>query len=154
MNPTLEAAPALSARWISSHAAPWVPGGQGKSSKPLRFLAGDRGFAELIRLEPGTAMPWHRHTGEVHAFNLEGTRQLNTGELIGPGDYVYEPPGNTDWWKNVGDTPLVVMVVVMGAVEYLGPERAVTSRVDAGTQREAYLQYCAQQGIEALDLSE
>ena len=154
MNRTAEAKPALPARWVSSQAAPWVPGGKGKSSKPLRFLAGDRGFVELLRLEPGAAMPWHRHSGEVHAFNLEGTRQLNTGELIGPGDYVYEPTGNTDWWKVVGDTPLVVMVVVMGHVEYLGPGKEVLSRVDAKTQREAYLQYCAQQHIEPLDLDE
>jgi 2,4'-dihydroxyacetophenone dioxygenase len=39
---------------------------------------------------------------------------------------VYEPPGNTDWWKVVGDTPLVVMVVVMGHVEYLGPGKVAT----------------------------
>lgn len=70
-----------------------------KSSSPLRFFADDRGFVELPRMEPGVVMPLHRHTGEIHAYNLGGTRKLCTGELIGPGDYVYEPPGNEDWWK-------------------------------------------------------
>jgi quercetin dioxygenase-like cupin family protein len=51
---------------------------------------GNRGFVELLRFEPRSFSPLHRHTGEVHAFNLEGSRKLCTGELIGPGDYVYE----------------------------------------------------------------
>jgi 2,4'-dihydroxyacetophenone dioxygenase len=57
----------------------------------------------LLRLEPGAEIATHRHTGEVHAFNLEGSRQLSSGEIIGPGDYVYEPLGNMDSWKVVGD---------------------------------------------------
>jgi hypothetical protein len=38
-----------------------------------------------MRLDPGVKLGWHRHTDEVHAFNLEGHRRLNTGESIGPG---------------------------------------------------------------------
>jgi 2,4'-dihydroxyacetophenone dioxygenase len=110
----------LSARTLAPDRVPWVPLSGRKSFKPLRFLSGNRGFVELLRLEPGEAIPLHRHTGDVHAINLEGSRELCTGEIIGPGDYVYEPAGNTDSWEVVGDKPLVVLVVVMGAVEYLG----------------------------------
>jgi hypothetical protein len=88
----------------------------------------------------------------VHAFNLEGSRQLCTGELIGPGDYVYEPAGNTDSWKVVGDTPLVVLVVVMGAVEFIGPDNAVTGRVTADALMEMYHRHCAANDIQPLDL--
>ena len=42
-------------------------------------------------MQPGAIMPLHRHTGEIHAYNLAGTRTLCTGEVIGPGDYVFEP---------------------------------------------------------------
>ena len=98
----------------------------------------NRGFVELLRLEPGAAIPLHRHTGEVHAFNLQGTRELCTGERVGPGDYVYEPAGNVDAWKAMGETPLIVFVVVMGAVEYLGPDDAVTPRYTAETLRTEY----------------
>ena len=122
---------------------PWVPLGEGKAFKPLAFFADDRGFVELLRLDPGVAIPLHRHTGEVHAFNLAGSRRLHTGEIIGPGDYVYEPVGNIDSWSVHGDETLVVMVVVMGAVEYL--ERgngAVSKRYTATTLRELYLHHC------------
>ena len=142
----------LAARTLARDAVPWVPLSAGKSFKPLRFLREDRGFAELLRLEPGATIPLHRHTGEIHAFNLEGTRQLCTGEVIGPGGYVYEPTGNTDWWTVVGDVPLVVLVVVMGAVEYLDSDGAVTHRYTAQTLMDIYERHCAAIGIETVDL--
>ena len=86
----------LPARAIGHGTVPWVPLSPGKSFKPLRFLHDDRGFVELLRLDPGEEIALHRHTGEVHALNLEGSRQLSSGEIIGPGDYVYEPAGNVD----------------------------------------------------------
>jgi len=144
----------LPARAITDGAVPWVPLTNGRSFKPLRYLRGNRGFAELLRLEPGAAMPLHRHTGEVHAFNLQGSRRLCTGELIGPGDYVYEPPGNTDWWKVEGDEPLIVFVVVMGAVENLTPDGTVTQRIAADDLRQIYLAYCAEHSMVPVDLNE
>jgi 2,4'-dihydroxyacetophenone dioxygenase len=142
----------LAARSLAQGAVPWVPLSEGKSFKPLRFLSGNRGFVELLRLEPGAAIPMHRHTGEAHALNLEGSRQLCTGELIGPGDYVYEPAGNTDSWRVIGNVPLLVLVVVMGAIEYLGPDNTVTSCYTADTLRELYNRHCAANDIQPIDL--
>ncbi len=142
----------LPTRSASDSDAPWVPLGEGKAFKPLRFLGDNRGFVELLRLEPGVEIGWHRHTGEVHAFNLQGTRELHTGERIGPSDYVYEPPGNTDRWRAIGDVPLVVLVVVMGEVEYLGADGEVSARYGAETLLELYRRHCEQQGLEVLDL--
>ena len=144
----------LPARAIPRRTVPWVPLGAGKSFKPLRFMRDDRGFVELLRVEPGETIPLHRHTGETHAFNIEGTRELCTGEVIGPGDYVYEPPGNTDWWKVVGDVPLVVLVVVIGAIEYLGTDGSVVRRFTARTLMDAYHEHCAAKGITPRDLVE
>jgi len=109
------------------------------SLKLLCCFDDDRGFVELLRMEPGVAMPLHRHDGEVHAYNLSGSRKLCTGELVGPGDYVYEPPGNTDSWHVVGDEPMVAIIVVMGAVEFLGPEGEVSSTASAASMRRRYM---------------
>ena len=68
----------LPTHFIASEDIPWVPEGEGKWARPLQFL-GDKGFVELLRMQPGTVMPLHRHTGEVHVFQLAGQRQLNTG---------------------------------------------------------------------------
>ena len=142
----------LPARNVDPNAIPWIALGEGKSFKPLRFFRDDRGFAELLRIEPGTVIPLHRHTGEIHAFNLEGTRELCTGEVIRPGDYVYEPAGNVDTWKAVGDVPCIIFVTVGGAVEFLADDNSVERSVDGAALRERYREYCSQQGIEMLDL--
>lgn len=143
----------LPARFIGAADVPWIPSSTpGKSSRPLRFFRDDRGFVELLRMEPGVVMPMHRHTGEIHAYNLSGIRKLCTGEVIGPGDYVYEPPGNIDWWKIVGDEPMLALVIVMGTVEFLGPGGAVLARASAGTQLAEYERYCREQGIAVQDL--
>jgi quercetin dioxygenase-like cupin family protein len=126
----------------------------GKSSKPLRFLRDDRGFVELLRMEPGVAMPPHRHIGETHAFNLCGSRQLSSGEIIGPGDYVYEPPGNVDAWHVVGDEPLIALVVVMGKVEDLDRDGNVRGCATTSTRLAEYEGYCRTRGIPLLDLME
>jgi hypothetical protein len=82
----------------------WSPTGPGRSFRPLRFAAD--GWSELMRLEPGSIVALHHHTGEVHAFNLSGTREIiGTGEAVGPGGYVYEPPGTIDTWGAAGGSP-------------------------------------------------
>jgi 2,4'-dihydroxyacetophenone dioxygenase len=124
----------------------WVPTGPGKSFRPLRF--GPDGWSELMRLEPGSVVARHRHTGEVHAYNLSGSRQiLDTGEVIGPGDYVYEPAGNVDTWLAVGDEPCVVHIKVVGAVEYLDETDEVVGSADAASQQATYLDWCEAQGV-------
>jgi hypothetical protein len=126
---------------------PWIPTGPGKSFRPLRF--GADGWSELMRLEPGSAVPLHRHTGEVHAFNLSGTREIfGTGERAGAGSYVYEPAGTVDTWGAVGDQPCVVHVKVVGVIEYLGEDGQVIETVSASTQRGAYLAWCRQHGAD------
>ncbi|MGH8144913.1 MAG: cupin domain-containing protein [Rhodanobacteraceae bacterium] len=143
----------LPARFTVPDGVPWIPSATpGKSSKPLRFLSGDRGFVELLRMEPGVAMPLHRHTGEIHACNLRGSRRLCTGEIIGPGDYVFEPPGNTDWWKIVGDDVMEALVVVMGTVEFLNADGTVRATVSATTQFAEYQRHCRDNKLAVCDL--
>jgi hypothetical protein len=46
-----------------------------------------------------------------------------------------------------GDEPLIVLVVVMGAVEYLDKSGGVTRRYTATTLRNLYREYCAVHGL-------
>jgi 2,4'-dihydroxyacetophenone dioxygenase len=135
------------ARPLDTGGMPWIPTGAGKSFRPLRFAAD--GWSELMRLEPGSSVAVHRHTGEVHAFNLSGAREIfGTGEVVGPGAYVYEPAGTVDGWGAIGDEPCVIHIKVVGTIEYLGPNGAIIESVDAGTQRAVYLAWCEEHGVE------
>ncbi len=117
---------------------PWVTSSPGLSLKLLRGAPTDRVRVLLLRLEPGAVVPLHRHTGEVHALNLSGRRRLHTGEIVGPGGYVYEPAGNVDSWAAIGDQPVILHVVVEGALEFLGEEGEVVSRSDNASISEAW----------------
>jgi 2,4'-dihydroxyacetophenone dioxygenase len=101
-----------------------------------------------MRLEPGSSVALHHHTGEVHAFNLEGTRQLRSGESVGPGAYVYEPEGHIDAWHVIGEEPCVVHIKITGAVEYLDSSGAVIDIADTTTQSATYLTWCANHRVE------
>jgi 2,4'-dihydroxyacetophenone dioxygenase len=111
-------------------ALPWQPITPGFSLKLVRGgTSDDDTRVLLLRLEPGTVIAPHRHSGEIHAFNLAGTRKLlDTGEIIGPGAYVFEPPGNHDSWMAVGDEPVIVFLTARGAMEYLDEHGMVTAR--------------------------
>lgn len=141
---------------ISSHdsqlldvaSIPWIPLGPGESFKPLRFLSNDRGRVLLLRLDPGTVVPRHRHLGEVHGFNIAGSRKLiETGEMVGPGAYVYEPAGNVDSWMAVGDEPVIVHITSFGAMEYLGDDDQVLRRDTASSLLQTYLRYCEENNL-------
>ena len=136
--PKLTPEPALP---VDTDGMPWIATGPGKSFRPLRFAAD--GWSELMRLEPGSAVALHRHTGEVHALTLSGTREiLGSGELVGPGGYVYEPAGTVDGWGAVGDEPCVVHIKVTGTIEYVDDDGRVIESVNADTQRAVYLAWC------------
>jgi 2,4'-dihydroxyacetophenone dioxygenase len=142
--PTMNA----SAYPVDTAAMPWIDLRPGVAFRPVRF--GDDGWTLQLRVEPGTTIARHRHSGEVHAFNISGSRELiETGEIVGPGFYVYEPPGNTDSWRCVGDQPCIVQINLTGRVEYLDDEGKVLSVADTHTQREVYLAWCREHGIDA-----
>jgi 2,4'-dihydroxyacetophenone dioxygenase len=120
-------------------ALPWVTVSPGFAIKLLRATSDDDVWVELLRLEPGTVIPRHRHTGEVHAYTVAGRRELlDTGEVAGPGHYAYEPPGNVDSWRAIGDETLLVFVTVRGAIEYLDERGEVVRRSTAMSTAEAY----------------
>jgi 2,4'-dihydroxyacetophenone dioxygenase len=109
---------------------PWLAIAPGFDLKVVRGGDSDDDTRVLVlRVQPGTVVARHRHTGEIHALQLAGQRKLlDTGEVIGPGGYVYEPPGNEDSWMAVGEEPLVVFLTARGAIEYLGERGEVTAR--------------------------
>ena len=133
---------------LDTDAIPWIPLGPGESFKPLRFFPNDRGRVLLLRLDPGTLVPRHRHLGEVHGYNLSGHRKLiESNEIVGPGAYVYEPAGNVDSWMAVGEEPVIVHSTSFGPMEYLDEDDQVLRRDTASSLREVYLRYCEEKGI-------
>ena len=132
---------------VDTAAMEWIPLEPGVSFKPIAFLPGNRRQL-LLRLEPGTVVPLHRHHGEVHAFNVAGWREiLGTDVRLGPQAYLHELPGNVDSWMAVGDEPCVVHIAITGAMDYLDDAGEVISSDDTASLQRSYLDWCAAQGV-------
>jgi 2,4'-dihydroxyacetophenone dioxygenase len=127
-------------------ALPWQPVAPGFTLKLIRGGGDDDTRVLILRLEPGTVIGRHRHHGEIHALNLAGTRRLDSGEEIGPGGFVYEPPGNVDSWMAVGDVPVIVFLTARGAIEYLDEQGAVVSRTTTASVTAGYRQFLQSRG--------
>ena len=126
----------------------WIPLSPGISFKPIVFFPDDSGYQLLLRVEPGTVVPRHRHTGEIHAFVLSGERRIGgCPDVIRAGSYVYEPVGNVDTWEAVGHGACVVHIEANGRIEYLDEHDDVVRHTDAATARATYLAWCARTGM-------
>ncbi|HSM95704.1 MAG TPA: hypothetical protein VLT91_06655 [Rhizomicrobium sp.] len=124
----------------------WMPLEPGVHARPLRFAGEERTLQ--LRVDPGVVIGRHRHAGFVHAFNVSGRRALlGTGEIAGPGAYVYEPPGNEDSWQCIGDEPCIVQISMSGRLEYLDGDGNVTGFTDTPGLRTQYLDWCRANGL-------
>jgi len=100
-------------------------------------------FVVRIRFAPGTQLPPHKHTGEVHAFTFTGEwYYLEYGDRARSkaGSYLYEPPGSTHTLKvadnNTDETD--VLYVVYGALLHMDDTGAVVAVGDAESHLRDY----------------
>lgn len=129
---------------IHTETLPWMPLGDGVWVRPLRFAGEARSLQ--LKVAPGVVIGRHRHAGEVHAFNVSGARRLDSGEIAGPGAYVYEPAGNEDSWACVGDEPCVVQITMSGRLVYVGDEGDMLDYTDTPKLKAQYLAWCRDNG--------
>jgi quercetin dioxygenase-like cupin family protein len=124
---------------VASDDLPFVDDWAGIKGLRLKVLMADiegGKFVVRIRFAPGTQLPPHKHTGEVHAFTLAGEwyyREYEGTARSTAGSYLYEPPGSTHTLKvaddNTGETDVVFMVY--GALLHLDASGAVIAVGDA-----------------------
>jgi quercetin dioxygenase-like cupin family protein len=106
----------------------------------MRFHGEERTLQ--LRVGPGATIGRHTHAGEVHAYNVSASRQLDTGEIAGPGACVYEPAGHVDSWSCVGDERLTCPRANDDLLDYS----------DTPKLREFYLAWCGENGFEPITI--
>ncbi|MFU7527550.1 cupin domain-containing protein [Qipengyuania sp. ASV99] len=135
---------------IDADKQPWMPLSDGISTRPLRFAGDER--TQLLKVAPGISVGLHSHGGFVHAYNVSGSRKLGTGEIAGPGCYVFEPSGNRDCWECVDEEPVVIFIHMSGALTSLDESGRATGSMTTEDLRRRYLAWCDQEGIEPVAL--
>lgn len=131
---------------VSSDDLPFADDWLGIKGIRLKLLMADiegGRFVVRLRFAPGTQLPTHKHTGEVHAFTLSGEwyyLEYGSQTRSRAGSYLYEAPGSTHTLKvaddNTGETDVVY--VVYGALLHMDETGAIVAVGDAESHLRDY----------------
>ena len=103
---------------IESASAPWKPSKiQGVQYLPLHADEDERAGSFLLKLNPGTSYPRHRHPAGEEIFVMRGEMTVGDRKLKA-GDYLYSPPGSVHD-ANTTDGCLF-MSILPKAIEIIG----------------------------------
>jgi quercetin dioxygenase-like cupin family protein len=103
-----------------------------------------------IRLDPGTVLLRHRHTGPVHAFTVSGRwRYLEYDDVNLPGSYLYEPAQSVHTLEAPGDNDAVTEVCfsILGSNLNLNDENEIVSIDNATSILKLYRMRCEEQDL-------
>jgi quercetin dioxygenase-like cupin family protein len=130
---------------------PFVAVGDGSSFQLLHVDVAQGLWVMRVRLDPGTSLPTHRHTGPVFAFTHEGRWCYAEYPVMNTmGSYLFEPAGSLHTLTVPADSPTIadVSFTVFGANLNVDETGAVVSVVDATSVEATYRYLCrSQHGI-------
>ncbi|MEY2421923.1 MAG: 2,4-dihydroxyacetophenone dioxygenase [Acidimicrobiaceae bacterium] len=127
---------------------PFVDLGDGSSFQLLHVDEPVGLWIMRVRLDPGTTLPTHRHTGLVLAFTHAGRwRYREYTDESTAGSYLYEPAGSVHTLTVPADVAETtdITFVVFGANLNLTEDGAVGSVVDAASVLATYDYLCERQ---------
>src|SRR5258706_6104003 len=110
---------------IDSDERDWVPQAEGVWFKPLLLNVSQGYYLNILPVRGSGVLSRHRHSGPVHAFTLRGTwRYLEHDWVATPGDYAFEPAGETHTLVVPDDvSEMVTLFHVTGGDNYVDPYR-------------------------------
>src|SRR5258705_2006721 len=101
----------------------WVPQSPTVAFRPLVLNVSQGYYINILRVRSSGVLSRHRHSGPVHAFTLRGRwRYLEHDWVATPGDYAFEPPGETHTLVGPDEVEeMATLFHVTGGVTYLEP---------------------------------
>ena len=106
----------------------WVPYVDRVEFLPLWFgTRSQPGFANILRIQPGTSLPAHFHPAGVYGFTLKGSwRYLEHDWVATPGTFLWEPPGELHTLHVPAEhrEPMVTYFVSLGGLIYVDDIRS------------------------------
>jgi 2,4'-dihydroxyacetophenone dioxygenase len=103
-----------------------------------------------IRLEPGTTLLRHRHTGPVFAFTVSGRWHYREYDDVNTaGSYLYEPANSVHTLQTPADSTEITEVcfAIFGANLNLDDDDNIVSIADAASVLRLYRHFARKQGF-------
>jgi 2,4'-dihydroxyacetophenone dioxygenase len=116
----------------------WINQAEGVDFRPLAFSVSQGYFVNILRVRKAGVLSRHRHFGPVHAITLRGRwRYLEHDWIAEPGDYVFEPPGETHTLVVPDDVEeMITLFHVTGGYSYVDPYGVALGYEDVFTKLE------------------
>ncbi len=129
----------------------WVPQSEDVSFKPLILSVSQGFYVNILRVCRAGLLSRHRHSGPVHAFTLRGRwHYLEHDWEATPGDYAFEPPGETHTLVVPDDVDeMATLFHVTGGYTYVDPYGAATGYEDVFTKLENVRRHYERLGLGA-----
>ena len=97
----------------------WIPYGEG-AFQACSFNVTSGGFANILRLPPGTKLNPHYHVGIVHGYTIQGQwGYLEHEWRATAGTYIYEPPGELHTLVSDGEEDMIAFFHLQGGLVYV-----------------------------------
>ncbi len=127
----------------------WVPQGENVWFRPVAFAPEQGFYINYLRVRGTGVLSRHRHNGAVHAFTCRGRwRYLEHDWVAGPGDYAFEPPGETHTLVvPEGVEEMVTLFHVTGGYVYVDPYGQALGYEDVFTKLAAARAHYAGNGL-------
>ena len=144
---------------IGSEALPWHPFTPYSERVLLKLLHVDpvKGEVVLMIKAPGGEHvgTTHNHYGRVLVFTVQGSWRYEEHDWVSkPGDFVYEVADSRHTFITEPGEDVVAFAVIEGALNFLDANGNSLGIESARTFLERYHAYCAEHGIEPVDLTE
>ena len=134
---------------LNEEALPWVEQGMGVEMKILHVSDTYGTWVVLQRMQPGTMLPTHRHSGRVFGYTLAGRWHYLEHDFIATaGSFIHEPANGAHTLHVFEDAaePAVIFFAIEGALVNYGPNGEMWGVSDAQTQLAEYLRLAKEQG--------
>ncbi|MCI1696303.1 2,4'-dihydroxyacetophenone dioxygenase family protein [Aneurinibacillus aneurinilyticus] len=145
---------ALAANHVNPDDLPWIPYFGEAKFKLLKVNPVTGQNLTLLKVPPGMQLPPHFHSGTVIVYTIQGVwRYVEDDWISRVGDIVYEPAGSKHTPNGLGDEDVITLNIVEGTLDYLGEGGEIIARDNWESFLKRYLDYCASEGIEAVDVT-
>jgi quercetin dioxygenase-like cupin family protein len=108
----------------------------------------------MMKAPAGKGLGVHDHYGRVLVYTVQGTWGYDEHDWASkPGDFVYEVANSKHTFRAEPGEDAVLFVYLEGAIAFLDDDGGIFGMETSHTFAKRYEDYCAQNGIEAVDLT-
>ena len=128
---------------IDANPESWIPQAENVWFRPLLLNVSAGYYVNLLKVRKSGILSRHRHSGPVHAFTLRGEwHYLEHDWVARPGDYAFEPPGETHTLVvPEGVEEMVTLFHVTGGYTYVDPEGNALGYEDVFTKLDKVIEH-------------